>query len=87
MKRAATVRRSALGRIRTCNLLIRSQSTGYRKPLTPRTLRLDPGSVAHHLPTDNRPTDPGLAALAEAWPDLPEAVQAGILAMVKACKP
>jgi hypothetical protein len=36
------------------------------------------------LPTDNRPTDPDLAAIVEAWPGLPEAIKAGILAMVKA---
>jgi hypothetical protein len=35
---------------------------------------------------DNRQSDPDLdlAAVAEAWPKLPEAIKAGILAMVKA---
>src|SRR5271157_5573130 len=28
--------------------------------------------------------DPGLAAVVDAWPDLPEAIRAGIVAMVKA---
>jgi len=28
--------------------------------------------------------DPDLAAVVEAWPDLPEAIRAGIMAMVKA---
>ncbi len=30
--------------------------------------------------------DPALAAVVEAWPDLPEAIKAGILAMVKASR-
>jgi hypothetical protein len=30
--------------------------------------------------------DPGLALLIERWPELPEALRAGILAMVKASK-
>jgi hypothetical protein len=38
------------------------------------------GAVAENLP----PIDPGLAALIDAWPALPEAVKAGILAMVRA---
>jgi hypothetical protein len=33
------------------------------------------------------PTDPDLAAVVEAWPELPDALKAGILAMVKAFKP
>jgi len=42
----------------------------------------DPAS--HYLPTDTCKTDPDLAALVDAWPALPEAVRAGIVAMVKA---
>ena len=30
--------------------------------------------------------DPRLAGVVDAWPDLPEAIRAGILAMVKAAK-
>lgn len=30
------------------------------------------------------PTDPGLAEVIAAWPDLPPAIRAGIVAMVKA---
>jgi hypothetical protein len=30
--------------------------------------------------------DPDLAAVVEAWPELPEALRAGILAMVKAAR-
>lgn len=35
---------------------------------------------------DAPPSDPDLAALAAAWPTLPEAVKAGIVAMVRACE-
>ena len=40
--------------------------------------------VAHHLPTDTCKTDPDLAAVVAAWSELPEALRAGIVAMVKA---
>jgi hypothetical protein len=36
------------------------------------------------LPTDTCQTDPDLARIVDAWPTLPEAVRAGIAAMVKA---
>jgi hypothetical protein len=35
------------------------------------------------LPTDTCQADPDLAAVVDAWPELPEAIKAGILAMVK----
>ncbi len=41
---------------------------------------------AHYLPTDKCKIDPELAAVAEAWPALPEAVKASILILVKAAK-
>jgi len=47
-------------------------------------LRLAHESIAHHLPTDACKTDPDLAAVVEAWTELPEAIKAGILAMVEA---
>ncbi len=41
-------------------------------------------SVTHHLHTDSCQSDPDLALVAEAWHRLPEAVRAGIVAMIKA---
>ncbi len=38
------------------------------------------------MPNDTCKTDPDLAAVVAAWPDLPEAIKAGILAMVKAAE-
>jgi hypothetical protein len=39
------------------------------------------------LPTDTCKTDPELAAVVATWPELPEAIRAGIVAMVKAARP
>jgi len=56
-------------------------------------LRHETGPLAHHLPiatnqADAEPSlaanDPGLRAVIEAWSQLPAAVRAGIVAMVKA---
>ena len=44
--------------------------------------RVEP--LPSYLPTDIRQSDPDLLAVAEAWPELPEAIRAGILAMVRA---
>ncbi|MGO9598357.1 MAG: hypothetical protein ACLP7Q_10235 [Isosphaeraceae bacterium] len=38
----------------------------------------------HHLATDACKNDPDLAAVVDAWPGLPEAIRAGILAMIRA---
>lgn len=35
-------------------------------------------------PAPERPTDPELASVVVAWPNLPPAIRAGIVAMVKA---
>ena len=37
-------------------------------------------------PTEISPTDPDLQYLNDAWPTLPQAIRAGILAMVEAAK-
>jgi len=74
---------SAPGRTRTFNLLIKSQSA------TPEI----PGKKAHSencaapgaaVGSENTPIDPDLAAVVDAWPKLPEAIRAGILAMIRA---
>jgi hypothetical protein len=76
-------------------LLEKFSRASSKKPITdrPKTSRKvfaenDLGdnteNVAHHLPTDACRTDPDLAAVVSAWPDLSEAIKAGILAMVKA---
>ena len=52
----------------------------------PNDLRQPAPCLAHHLPTDTCKTDPDLAAVMAAWSKLPEAIRAGILAMVKAAR-
>jgi hypothetical protein len=47
-------------------------------------LRRSPDLVATPLPLDTRKTDPDLALVIERWSALPEAVRAGITAMVRA---
>ena len=55
-----------------------------------RTRPGPPRSVSRLLPQmlpalpDALPVDPALAAVVTAWPDLPEPIRAGILALVKA---
>jgi hypothetical protein len=53
-------------------------------PQPARDLRKSPEALAPHLPHDTCKMPPDLAALVEAWPALPEAIRAGILAMVRA---
>ncbi|MCZ6651489.1 MAG: hypothetical protein O7D91_00455, partial [Planctomycetota bacterium] len=38
-------------------------------------------------PAERESIDPGLASVVEAWPTLPEAIRAGIVAMVRTCDP
>jgi hypothetical protein len=52
-----------------------------------KALRRCDVNVAHQVPTDTCKTDPDLAAIVAGWPKLPEAIKAGILAMVKASLP
>ncbi len=59
-------------------------SIKIRKGEQDKDLRREAPLVGHHLATDTCQTDPDLAAVIEAWPSIPEAVRAGIVAMVKA---
>src|SRR5262245_50844904 len=58
---------------------LRSQNAKSYKDLRP-----EGKPFAHHLPTDTCNTNADLAAVVAAWPELPEAIRAGILAIVKA---
>jgi hypothetical protein len=49
-------------------------------------LRSTTRAIATYLPPDTCPSDPDLAIVVEGWASLPEAVRAGILAMVRASK-
>jgi hypothetical protein len=49
-------------------------------------LRQPASPVGHHLATDTCQTDPDLADVVAAWDRLPEAVRAGIVAMVQAAR-
>jgi hypothetical protein len=71
---------------RTPDLRIMRPPSGCSKTMPENHLSQSPSSVAEHLPNDTCKTDPDLAAVVEAWPDLPEALKAGIVAMVKAAR-
>ena len=48
------------------------------------TIPAQGGAVSGALAPQQPVIDPALAALIDAWPTLPEAIRAGILAMVQA---
>jgi hypothetical protein len=50
-------------------------------------LRVSSPVVAPYLPPDTRPSDPDLGLVIERWESLPDAIKAGIVAMVKAATP
>ena len=58
---------------------ITDRLSSHPKPGSDNSLRPSKQSVAPHLPTDTCKIDPEFAAIAEAWPNLPEAVKASIL--------
>jgi hypothetical protein len=45
-----------------------------------------PTDIRKTAPPQPTPTDPDLAAVMDAWPELPEAIKAGIAAMVNAAR-
>ena len=59
-------------------------SIKIRKDKRDKDLRNEAPPVGHHLATDIRQTDPDLTTIVNAWHRLPEAVRAGIVAMVEA---
>ena len=81
----ATEDESTPDRIRTCDLLIRSQQTDSANPEGNDDFQESaaPGAAAS---AENAPIDPDLSALIEAWPGLANDVKAGILAMVTAAR-
>jgi hypothetical protein len=54
----------------------------HRQPVPNDNAARRPGHPGPHPTKPN--IDPALAALIDAWPALPEAIRAGILAMVRA---
>ena len=55
-------------------------------PCETKTYGDDAACACHGLCQTPVETDPDLAKLVTAWPTLPEAIKAGIVAMVKAAK-
>lgn len=86
-QRGAALCQNAPERTRTFDPLIKSQSVQpENKALSDDCPRAGPQSGAGmgiHTPLGG-PADPDLSALVAAWPTLPAAVRAGIVAMVKA---
>ena len=70
--------------IRTRDIQIHNLDADSGKRCNNKGLRIAAHSVGHHLATDTCQTDSDLAAVVGAWDGLPEAVRAGIVAMVRA---
>ena len=64
--------------------MLKSQTTGKHNGHSDKDLGNSPLSLGPRLATDACQTNPDLAAVVDAWDRLPEAVRAGIVAMVKA---
>ncbi len=73
--------------IRTRDIQIHNLNPDSRNQTHSNDLRQPPLSLAHPVPTDTRQTDPDLALIVERWGELPEAVRAGMVAMVRASAP
>src|SRR5262245_10116968 len=65
------------------NNLRRTSSAPSSRPGPPTSEQVRP-STATQIATRMLPDDPDLAAVVAAWPGLPDAIRAGILAMVRA---
>jgi hypothetical protein len=70
--------------IRTRDPQIHNLGADSSKSMPSHGLEFPADGVSHHIPTDTCRNDPDLAAVIEAWDRLPEAIRAGILAMVQA---
>jgi len=64
------------------NLLIKSQHATPENP-EENAHSLDSAAPGAAVGAQNTPIDPDLQAIIERWPELPDAVKAGILAMVR----
>jgi hypothetical protein len=56
------------------------------KPQIPPTGGANSGARADGLAPKRPVVDPDLGAVIKAWPDLPAAIKAGVVAMVKAAR-
>ena len=77
---------NAPGKTRTCDLRSRRPLAAAETSTTKGTC--DDGAAAtsssHSSSDENQPLDADLRRLIDAWPKLPDAIRAGILAMVDA---
>ena len=71
-------------RTRTYNPLIKSQTTDRRNSNQGIGKGRKTITLATSLPHFNSNLPPELAEVVDAWPELPEAIRAGIVAMVRA---
>ncbi len=81
----ATVCGNAPGRTRTCDLRCRKPLLYSVNPAEGQTCEHGPEHSADYS-AFAASIDPDVAAIIQAWPVLPEAVRAGILAMVEASR-
>jgi hypothetical protein len=76
--------RSLADWIRITEVRFRRPKPDVRNQQCGNALRFSTPPDSHPIPTDTCQNDPDLAAVVEAWARLPEAIRAGIMAMVKA---
>jgi acetyl esterase/lipase len=71
---------------RTHDLRIMRRQPDIRNASSDRDLCQEIRAVPHHFPTDMSQMDTGLSAVIQAWARIPDAVRAGIVAIVKAAR-